>query len=125
MKDVLCVPNLTTNLLSVSQLISKGNRIHFTRNSCQIYNCENKLLGTANLIDGIYKFNLKNERCRLSVSGETWHRRIAHINSQDLNKMKDCINGLMFNGKVNINTNNCVVCCESKQSKLPFPNSST
>lgn len=36
-KDVLCVPDLTTNLLSVSQLINNGNKVSFKKNGCYIY----------------------------------------------------------------------------------------
>ncbi|KAK9752026.1 hypothetical protein QE152_g4618 [Popillia japonica] len=52
-EDILCVPKLTTNLLSVSALISKGNRVIFMENGCSIYNRENIEIATAELIDGI------------------------------------------------------------------------
>lgn len=42
-KDVLCVPELTTNLLSVSQLIQNGNLVKFESHCCKIYNKQNVL----------------------------------------------------------------------------------
>lgn len=126
-ENVLCVPNLTTNLLSVSALISKGNHISFNIGGCSIYNSKNELVATADLIDGIYKLKLKDEKCMLTVQdkSEIWHRRLAHINSQDLNKMKNCVIGLELKGSVNIDKSNCIVCCEGKQSRQPFPNIGT
>ncbi|KAK9752025.1 GAG-pre-integrase domain [Popillia japonica] len=67
----------------------------------------------------MYKLNLKEEKCMLSVVSETWHRRLGHINGRDLNKMKNCVNGIDFHEK--IDKFSCTVCCEGKQAKLPFP----
>ena len=36
--NVLCIPNLATNLLSVSHLIENGNSVVFKENSCYICN---------------------------------------------------------------------------------------
>lgn len=40
--NVLCIPELTTNLLSVSQLIENGNRVIFKENACYTFNQQNK-----------------------------------------------------------------------------------
>ncbi|KAJ0176972.1 hypothetical protein K1T71_006981 [Dendrolimus kikuchii] len=41
--NVLCVPDLCTNLISISQLIKNGNKIQFKEDCCCIYNKKNKL----------------------------------------------------------------------------------
>lgn len=52
---------------------------------------------------------------------ELWHRRMGHLNSTDLNKMKEgAAVGIEFKDKAVINKSTCVVCCQGKQSRLPF-----
>lgn len=125
-KDVLCVPSIATNLISVSKLIQSGNRVDFQQNCCYIYNSRNQLVGEARLVDGVYKLNVENRHDCLftthdSVDSELWHRRMGHLNSSDLNKMKDgAVVGINFKDKAVIDKNTCVVCCQGKQSRLPF-----
>lgn len=92
-KNVLYVPQLTTNLLSVSQLIKMGNMVKFSEKGCDIYNKEQKLVGTADLVENVYRLNIyKVEKCLLTSSQvpsmDTWHRRLGHINSNDLRKIR-------------------------------------
>lgn len=120
--EVLYVPNLATNLLSVSQLIKKGNKVSFNNNRCMINNQRNELIATADCVDGVYKLNVKQLDCLFTpVSGRVWHRRFAHLNSTDLDKMRDgAVTGMSYTDKSQVNQTNCVVCCEGKQSRLPF-----
>lgn len=70
-KDVLYVPNLTPNLLSVSKVVKKGNTITFSSKGCLIIDAQSNLLATATEVDGIYKLdNSKERRCISSI-----HRR--------------------------------------------------
>lgn len=120
-KDVFCVPKLTTNLLSVSQLIHKGNKVVFTTNACEIYNRKGTLVAYALLISGVYKLQLQENMFAAAViSGELWHRRLGHVNSECLNKMQNTVDGLTLKEKVDITKSNCAVCCEGKQTRLPF-----
>lgn len=133
-EGVLCSADLTTNLLSVSQLINNGNTVKFDDNSCKIYNKQNNLVGIAHLIDGIYKLEIEKtvvenpEYCLFTsmvATSEIWHRRFGHINSRDLNKLRNngLVEGLSFPGNAEIEKKNCVVCCEGKQTRLPFSQS--
>ena len=120
--DVLYVPDLATNLLSVSQLMKRGNKVNFDKNCCYIYNQKNEMVATADLVEGVYKLNIKRVDCLLtSVSGSVWHRRFGHINSSDLDKMKDgAVIGMSYTDKSQVSKTNCIVCCEGKQTRLPF-----
>ncbi|KAK0170573.1 hypothetical protein PV328_008410 [Microctonus aethiopoides] len=80
--NILYVPGLTSNLLSVSQLIKSGNEVIFEENSCKIYN-KRGLIATAELIDNIYRLKFEpifkpTVFAAAAVSGETWHRRFGH-----------------------------------------------
>lgn len=102
-QNVFCVPDLSTNLLSVSQLIKNGNSVIFDEQCCRIYNQNNDLVAIANLANGVYKLDIVQNPCLLSVSDkattELWHRRLGHINNHDLEKMESAI--VLFVVKVN------------------------
>lgn len=122
-KNVLCVPTLTTNLLSVSQLLSQGNSVSFVNGGCNIYNRKKMLVARATLVNGVYKLNSPGHlTAACMVSNEIWHSRLGHINSTYLNKMQNAVEGLSLNKKIDINKSTCVTCCEGKQNRLPFPN---
>lgn len=122
MESVLCVPSLTTNLISVSQLIAKSNRVMFTNDGCEVFNKTGKLVATACLINGVYKLRMPEVlMAAVMTTSDTWHRRLGHVNSSYLNKMLDAVEGLTLDRKSDISKMSCIVCCEGKQSRLPFP----
>ncbi|CAF4947657.1 unnamed protein product [Pieris macdunnoughi] len=111
--NILYIPNLTTNLLSVSQLIAKGNKVIFKSDVCYIHNQRNELIGIANLKNGVYKLNtVKSEKVLAAAvqitDAKQWHRRLGHINSNDLQKMKNgAVDGISFDMKADIQKINC------------------
>lgn len=52
--DVLFVPALDENLLSVKKLVSKGLNVVFSNESCKIKNRE-KTIAEGTIIEGLYK----------------------------------------------------------------------
>lgn len=123
-QNALCVPSLTTNLLSVSELIKNGNSVVFEPNKCLIRNKLDELVAIADLVDGVYKLRVQTQNCLLTASGDTWHRRLGHINSTDMNKMKNCglVDGLDYADGFTASKSTCQICCEGKQSRLQFGN---
>lgn len=130
-KDALCVPQLTTNLLSVSQLIKKGNRVVFETKGCRIYNRQEELIAVADLENEVYKLNVRTPQKQMLAAatvatGKTWHRRLGHINSNSLQKMKDgAVKGLKCKGDFKFSKNTCIPCNEGKQHRLSFPERGT
>lgn len=126
-KDVLYVPQVATNLLSVSQLIKNGNKVIFGSDGCKIFNKDALLIGVARLVDNMYKLYTElPKQCFIAsgtpVSGETWHRRLGHINEKELKIMtKGAVDGMMCKGKIKTSKQNCEVCNEGKQTRLSFP----
>lgn len=124
-KNVLCIPNLTTNLLSVSELIRNGNQVIFQGDICKILNHNKVVVAKARLMNGVYRLDTKQD-CLLACKAETatsllWHRRLGHINSKDLNNMKNgAVEGVSFPEKAEIDKSQCVTCCEGKLMRLPF-----
>ncbi|GBP23594.1 Retrovirus-related Pol polyprotein from transposon TNT 1-94 [Eumeta japonica] len=121
-KDVMCVPSLTTNLLSVSQLIKRGNSVSFTEDGCLVHNQKNDLVATAVMVNGVYRVNLLKQEC-LAASVESvmiWHRRLGHVNKDYLNQMPNAVQGMSLKEKADISKSSCTTCCEGKQCRLPF-----
>lgn len=121
--NVQYVPELTTNLLSVHQLIKNGNSVSFDENSCKIFNTNNVLVATASLNNNVYKLNITDQQANFlagNVSSEVWHCRLGHLNGSYMNKMYELVNGLTY--QKHVDKQNCKICCEGKQTRLPFPN---
>lgn len=100
--------------MSVSKLINNGNSIDFNQSHCYIRNKNNILVATAELTNGVYKLITKEADCRLAApsiaNAELWHRRLAHINCCDLNKMKNAINMTKNKCVTTVNTYRCMWC---------------
>ena len=123
-KDVLCVPNLSINLLSVSQIIQNGNKVSFEK-EVAYSNIQNVLIGKANLENGVYRLNIKSGSLMAcsakTMTSDIWHRRLGHINSKDLNAMRNgAVEGLSYIDKAEVDKSNCITCCKGKQARLPF-----
>jgi transposase InsO family protein len=108
--------------------VANGNTISFKKNICHIHNQQKVLIGVAELENGVYKLNtVKSEKVLAATvvqatDAKTWHRRLGHINSNDLERMKGgAVEGVFYNEKADIQKSNCQVCCEGKQTRLPFP----
>lgn len=131
-EDVLCVPDLTANLLSVSQITSKGNEVIFYSKGCVIRNSHGDVLATGTMSNGLYQLdgsygssglNSSNETAlaaaKVNGSMELWHRRFAHVNYSDLSKMRNgAVTGMSY---VDEERNGaCVVCCKGRQTRKSY-----
>ena len=102
-ENVLYVEGLKHSLLSISQLCDKGYKVNFEANTCTISNeIFGKVLFTGKRVNNIYLLDIikscyENE-CLLSKSDELWlwHKRLAHIHTNHLNKLKskELVSGL-------------------------------
>lgn len=125
-RNVLFIPELSVNLLSVSQLTKNGCKVEFTNMGCNIYNANNTLIATANLINNMYKLNTVTMRAYAVLSESktdlmTWHKRMGHLNLADVKRLESCAEGITITNK-EVDTV-CIPCCEAKQTRLPFPHS--
>ena len=135
LKNVLYVPNLAFNLVSVPQIAESGNITSFHSETCKIVDKRNKLLAYGKKIGQLYFLvttdETKASNCHSSLSTEVsesdellWHRRFCHLGAQNLRKLKskNMVLGLDFN----ISSNPmCEHCVEGKLCKTPFPTSTS
>ncbi|GBP33319.1 Retrovirus-related Pol polyprotein from transposon TNT 1-94 [Eumeta japonica] len=60
-KQVLHIPKLAANLLSVNAMVKNGCNVNFRDEDCDIYDKNNKLLCSAQLVNNLYLLNTHRE----------------------------------------------------------------
>ena len=134
LKNVLYIPNLKRNIISVTKLIEENYKIVFNNTNNRSHALIYTLLGkritsipadennnTYQLWISTSKSNLTNHNQYIEnyiysidtsndLKSEIWHKRLAHFNvNQILNKLPN----------ININ-NKCKICAKSKLSNKPY-----
>jgi transposase InsO family protein len=125
MKDVLYVPGLKKNLLSISALEKKGFRVAFIDGEVLMW-AKGETLNEAIIIgseeNGLYKLKGHSEAAMthaIENSCELWHRRLAHINYKALPYICKAVTGLPeLKGD---HKGVCNGCAQGKNIKNPFP----
>lgn len=127
-KNVLHVPQVAVNLLSVYQICERGNSVSFDKNGCTIKNESGDLLAFCKPRDGVYKLSVRSGMCMMAQNGAnamTWHRRLGHMNAQSMRKMKNgAVDGVTFRDDDRA-IMKCETCSIGKQTRLPFKESQT
>ncbi|GJU30896.1 putative ribonuclease H-like domain-containing protein [Tanacetum coccineum] len=124
------------NLFSVSQICDTKNKVLFTDKECLVLSKEFQLPENSQVVlriprrHNLYCFNLSDiqpERdvtcllAKASLEESTkWHRRMAHVNFKNMNKLAKhgLVNGLP--SKLFTNEHNCVACNKGKQHKASY-----
>ena len=127
--NVLYLPDLKHNLVSISQCNANSKKTVFYENSCSIFSKDNDLIAYGKRSGKLYILdcamsNLGSAQAamRKPVSATLWHRRLAHISNHSLqkmvqNKIVDGIDCKDFSTDVI-----CEDCCMGKNHRTPFPN---
>lgn len=124
-KNVLYVPELSTNLLSVSKIIKSGYKVEFNENGCLISHKTRKMIAKATIVNDTYKLNLsyENDMCAMKTTTVDniylWHQRMGHLNFNDLYKLPTCSTGIKLSSEKEDSI--CVTCLEGKQTRKSFP----
>jgi hypothetical protein len=95
--NILYVPTLTKNLISIGALTDKGVMFTFNSNECLLVRIPNEILarGTRDPINGLYKFKClppasSTEAFFVSPTSnqyqltQLWHQRFAHLHVPNL-----------------------------------------
>ncbi|XP_074363067.1 uncharacterized protein LOC141703433 [Apium graveolens] len=124
--DVLLVPDLDQNLLSVGQLIENGYAAYFENGTCTIFdkNKGRKLVTKIQMKRGRsfqLMFNYDADlalKAHLKDESLLWHKRLGHIHSQGLKELKNMVYGLP---QVEDNNEVCEGCAMGKHHRNSFP----
>jgi hypothetical protein len=106
-RDVLYVPKLNKNLISVGRCTGKGTRVVFEQEKVLLEKRGKLIITGKRLQNDLYLLNLKKNdeechlvQCNLAATFDTWHERLGHPNEAFLKDMvtKNSVTGLKIKG---------------------------
>ena len=122
--DVLYVPKLRRNLLSVRKITARGYKVVFTQNGVEIGDRNGALVATGYVENDLFFIDFSviaatRDVAEANVTYEQLHRRLGHPGEGVLTSMKR--NGFVeFQGN---SSRACESCIQGKQCQLPYPTS--
>ena len=131
--DVLYVPELTYNLLSVSKAVDKGISFTFKESECIIKDANQKLITVARKVGSlyhvlctklkshVYSVTEKQPNKDHSSKEDLWHRRYGHLGIKSLQKLAsgDLVEEFDYNASNDISF--CEPCLKGKHQRSQFP----
>jgi len=89
MNEVLFVPDLRANLISVAKITDRNFLVTFDRDKAKIYDRKRNVKLIATRKDNLYYIHKNSKhKCRIASNQddtlETWHYRLGHLNIRDL-----------------------------------------
>ena len=131
-KNVLHVPTITKNLVSVDQIMEQGTQIRFNNEGCFIEK-DDRLIAKGRREGRMFILDSNEVKSAMYAKGlktetniELWHKRIGHINLRRLRAMQSkgvVIRTPDFEPKRVDRV--CEACQLGKQHRLPFPKESS
>ena len=125
--NVLFVPQLNCNLISVSKMIDDSKcYVRFTDYLCAIQDqLSGSLIGGGERIDGLYFFRRVPTVCAVRSpeisTFELWHRRLGHPSD----KVVKLVPAISDSTSPKFLNKACEICPQAKQSRASFPNSAS
>ncbi|CAJ2635289.1 unnamed protein product [Trifolium pratense] len=126
MEDVLYVPGMKSNLLSLGQLIQKGFAVTMKNNSLALFDAKkNLILKTPLSKNRTFQINMTTAKvmCLSAVEADDknwiWHARYGHLNFKSLRELgtNHMVTGLPI---IKVPDNVCKVCMMGKQTRNSF-----
>lgn len=131
LQNVLHVPNITSNLISVSAITKKGGKVVFYGLKCSVYNDKGVLILEGELSNnniyivklepGIPQEHRSNSEIVLEATSPAdihlWHRRMGHLNAAYLKQLRQAAIGVDFE---NSPLQQCEICAAGKLVQKPF-----
>jgi GAG-pre-integrase domain len=129
--NVLYVPNLKSNLISVSRLIKDGFNVQFNNAGCEIMKngvvvaagvSENRLYRLCGRIVYYEKACKVNDNADISAT-ELWHKRLGHLSASAMKLLIDshAVHGIELTSDIDLAQ--CEGCLYGKHTRQPFPSS--
>lgn len=126
--EVLFVPDIHYNLLSVGQLLDKNYSVRLKNKYCEIFDANGSKLLAARMDNRSFNVDLKygEIEAMVSIASESclWHKRLGHVNFDALKLLerKKMVEGLPIVITIN---DVCSACQLGKLSQTPFPSNQT
>jgi hypothetical protein len=98
--QVLHVPKMKNNLISVSKLILEGFKVEFDKDGCKVNDARGVVVAQARRDKNLYLLNVKVRKDMahiahsLEESAMLWHERLAHLNMASLKELDAMVDGM-------------------------------
>ncbi|UYV73840.1 hypothetical protein LAZ67_11001074, partial [Cordylochernes scorpioides] len=131
LNEVIFVPELSKNLLSVTSIVNNGGEVNFKGDKVTILKDGKKVLEGDQLENGLYAVNIeqhfsKKNDSNLTLPSENktkeWHRKLGHIGMQNLRKLESLVDGMELNKLEKQENDVCEICIMAKQTRKSFGN---
>lgn len=127
LKDVMYVPDLRVNLLSVNAITENEGEVIFTKEKVIIKRKNEEILQGRKQENGLYEIDLHPDEMNRSLmiekigSTEKWHKKLGHLSLTEMKKLLDISSGVEVTATDLKKTEKlCETCMKAKQSRLPF-----
>jgi hypothetical protein len=104
LKNALYVPELSANLISISRMVSLGNRTIIDEKGLHCIDANGNEFATGRVKQNLYVLGdlvIRGEACNKvrriygpSESLKMWHHRMGHLNSKDLSRLEKVTTGM-------------------------------
>ncbi|MCO5557878.1 hypothetical protein L7F22_011450 [Adiantum nelumboides] len=130
LSNVLLVPGITKNLISMGQIVDKGYEVKFNKDGCYVKNKKGKVVAHGEKNGRLFKLKM-NATHNANFSSHSsssslilWHKRLGHIIHQSIMHLKKegLVEGLPT-FQVNEEPNLCPSCQFGKQQRRRFSKS--
>ena len=125
--DVLLVPGLSYNLMSVSKAAEYGKTAVFSESKCDIRDSDGNVVALADRVGCLYRMQCVDvdDTHRASVANSLpeevlWHQRLGHLSWVRMDKLARESMAKDFTYKPGGNHPFCVACTEGKQTRNSF-----
>ena len=127
LSDVLYVPSLAYNLLSVAKVTEAGKRVKFSETQGDIFDDQGERVAVASKAGNLYYLNCeapKDHQVNSTIvesKENLWHRRFGHLGEKNLSTLKkdELVSGFDYNTAGAIGF--CEPCVDGKIHRKPFP----
>ena len=128
--DVLLVPDLAYNLVSVTSASKRGKETKFSVLTCEIRDSMSKLIAPGYREGSLYYLDHSGSIHQACTSSDQrgyketlWHRRLGHLGAQGMQELvnNQMVKGLDLDSKYNLSF--CEPCVQGKSHRLPFQQS--
>ncbi|KAE9212787.1 hypothetical protein PF004_g15532 [Phytophthora fragariae] len=127
MIDVLYIPGLDRQLLSVRRLAERGMSVEFQKKSCTIWN-KSKAIASGKKVGKVYVLDCEKDMAQyveyagVDSEWELWHARMGHLNKDALAKTQRATTGMPTLEDKSMTL--CGGCMKGKQTVAHFPSRS-
>lgn len=127
LNDVLYVPDLRKNFLSVSAITDKGGKVLFEKDKVLVTKEDKVILQGQKDILGLYvvkpqkKVRQEAHTAKKGKEAQIWHERLGHLSAENMYRLQSLSEGMSLDKReLQEIQRKCTVCKQAKQTRTPF-----